>query len=285
MYKPRWQDDPSHVMQMIKNYLQIDPLTGSPEIAFRKGRERAVEARRELVDIYKRKGSPVKAALIGFLAGRAFELAGLRETPKFAIVNFLAELRKGVLRLGEEMVARGELEQRDDLFFLHLWELDQLADGALPNAKQLIRERRQTYAQEKTRKHIPRVLLSDGTAYFDGAGSTDAAGENTLKGAPVSPGTVEGVVHVILDPHQDHLAHGEILVCPATDPAWTPLFLSAGGLVMEVGGMMTHGSVVAREYGIPAVVGVVGCTARLKNGQRVRVDGSSGVVTVLEDIE
>ena len=86
------------------------------------------------MDIYKRKGSPVKAALIGFLAGRAFELAGLRETPKFAIVNFLAELRKGVLRVGEEMVARGELEQRDDLFFLHLWELDHLADGALPNA-------------------------------------------------------------------------------------------------------------------------------------------------------
>ena len=90
-------------------------------------------------------------------------------------------------------------------------------------------------------------------------------------------------MRVILDPH-GHLLPGEILVCPATDPAWTPLFLSAGGLVMEVGGMMTHGSVVAREYGIPAVVGVVGCTTLLKNGQRVRVDGSSGVVTLLDEV-
>ena len=94
---------------------------------------------------------------------------------------------------------------------------------------------------------------------------------------------VEGVVRVVFNPHGVQLTPGEILVCPATDPAWTPLFLAAGGLVMEVGGMMTHGSVVAREYGIPAVVGVSQATTRLQTGQRVRVDGSGGVVTVLED--
>jgi pyruvate,water dikinase len=87
---------------------------------------------------------------------------------------------------------------------------------------------------------------------------------------------------VVLDPHQEPLVPGEILVCPATDPGWTPLFLVAAGLVMEVGGLMTHGSVVAREYGIPAVVGVAGATTRLRTGQRVRVDGGRGRVTVLE---
>jgi pyruvate,water dikinase len=104
-----------------------------------------------------------------------------------------------------------------------------------------------------------------------------------LLGNPVSPGIVEGVVHVVFDPHQAQLAPGEILVCPGTDPAWTPLFLSAGGLVMEVGGLMTHGSVVAREYGIPAVVGVHQATTRLRSGQRVRVDGSNGLVILLDE--
>jgi pyruvate,water dikinase len=91
-------------------------------------------------------------------------------------------------------------------------------------------------------------------------------------------------VRVVLDPHAAQLAPGEILVCPGTDPAWTPLFLAAAGLVMETGGLMTHGSVVAREYGIPAVVGVTRASERLKTGQRVRVDGSAGRVTVLDHV-
>ena len=99
---------------------------------------------------------------------------------------------------------------------------------------------------------------------------------------PTSPGTVEGIVHVMMDPLSEKLIQGEILVCPATDPSWTPLFLIASGLVMEVGGLMTHGSVVAREYGIPAIVGVKDATSRLKTGQLVRVDGEKGVITILE---
>ena len=101
-------------------------------------------------------------------------------------------------------------------------------------------------------------------------------------GSPVSPGVVEGTAHVILDPASEALQPGEILVCPATDPAWTPLFLVAGGLVMEVGGLMTHGSIVAREYGIPAVVGVNDATTLIKTGQKIRVDGEKGVVAILD---
>jgi len=104
-------------------------------------------------------------------------------------------------------------------------------------------------------------------------------------GSPVSPGVVEGVVHVVFDPHGAQLDPGDILVCPGTDPSWTPLFLAAGGLVMEVGGMMTHGSVVAREYGIPAVVGVHQATSRLRTGQRIRVNGSTGGIQVLDGDE
>jgi phosphoenolpyruvate synthase/pyruvate phosphate dikinase len=107
-------------------------------------------------------------------------------------------------------------------------------------------------------------------------------GEDVLVGSPASPGEAEGVVRVVFDPRATRLAPGEVLVCPGTGPAWTPLFLAASALVTEVGGMTTHGSVVAREYGIPAVAGVHEATSRLVTGQRVRVDGGSGTITVTE---
>ena len=130
------------------------------------------------------------------------------------------------------------------------------------------------------RAQIPRVLLSDGTAYYEGLGAVEEK-EGQVFGDPVSPGLVEGTVRVVFNPLDAQLQPGEILVCPGTDPAWTPLFLAAGGLVMETGGMMTHGSVVAREYGIPAVVGVHQATSRLHTGDRIRVDGRSGLIEVI----
>ena len=115
-----------------------------------------------------------------------------------------------------------------------------------------------------------------------GCGST-TRGAGSLNGSPVSPGSVQGRVRVVLDPRRAQLQSGEIMVCPGTDPSWTPLFLTAAGLVMETGGMMTHGAVVAREYGIPAIVGVDRATQRLKTGQLIRMDGSSGHITLLEE--
>ncbi|WP_307000485.1 PEP-utilizing enzyme [Arthrobacter sp. V1I7] len=162
-------------------------------------------------------------------------------------------------------------------------------------------QRRNAYAEELGRRHIPRVLLSDGTepealptraaATAAGtaagtAGATAGAGaggdgvaEGTLTGAPASAGTVTARARVILDPQGARLEPGEILVAPSTDPGWTPLFLTAGGLVMEMGGPNSHGAVVAREYGIPAVVGVPDATARIRTGQSITVDGAAGTVT------
>ncbi|MCB0033496.1 MAG: hypothetical protein KDE51_05745, partial [Anaerolineales bacterium] len=126
----------------------------------------------------------------------------------------------------------------------------------------------------------PRVVTSDGEIpAVQFANNQMPAG--ALAGNPVSTGVVEGIAHVVRDPAQEQLAPGEILIAPFTDPGWTPLFINAGGLVMEVGGAMTHGSVVAREYGIPAIVGVPNVTTELQSGQRIRVDGNRGVIEVL----
>src|SRR5207247_10903374 len=143
----------------------------------------------------------------------------------------------------------------------------------------IVRERREGYEHELLRRHVPRVLLSDGTeptpAVTDGAES-----QGMLRGTPASPGSVTGRARVILDPTGAHLEPGEILVAPSTDPGWTPLFLTAGGLVMEMGGSISHGAVVAREYGIPAVVGVTRASGRIITGQQITVDGSHGIVTL-----
>jgi len=275
--RPRWKDDPLHILQTLQSYIQIDAQTASPEAIFRNGAERAHQAQIELVQAFGKK--PV-ARVVNFLAGRVRHLTGLRETPKFAIVRMLDVLRSAVLAVGQQLVAAGSLEQADDVFFLHTWELQQLGEGSLPDARSLVAARRQSYRRELGRRRSPRILLSDGRAFYESAPA--AAADGALSGSPVSAGTVEGTAHVVLDPHSERLQPGEILVCRASDPAWTPLFLAAGGLIMEVGGMMTHGSVVAREYGIPAVVGVNQATTRLRTGQRLRLDGTTGQIFLLD---
>ena len=279
--RPRWREDPAQLFQMLKSYLQIDPQA-SPEAVFQHGVEKARQAKEQLVEAFELlPGGRTKAWLVKILWTRIRELGGLRETPKFFVVRLFGHFREALLSAGQRLVEAGTLVAAEDVFYLHLWELKTLGDGDVGNWKTLVAERRATYAHELRRRRIPRLMLSDGTAFYDAPTLSTGDGPNTLSGSPVSAGVVEGTVRVVLNPQGVQLVPGEILVCPATDPAWTPLFLSAGGLVMEVGGMMTHGSVVAREYGIPAVVGVQNATGRLKNGLKVRVDGSAGNVTIL----
>ena len=301
--RPRWREDPAHVIGVVQSYLHIDDPQQAPDVVFRRGARVAEAAIEELVQAMP---SAAEAGLARLFASRMRTLAGMRETPKFTIVRMMGVVRQMLLRSGEDLVAAGVLDAPDDIFFLHLAELETLAAAGLDgepsggSARRLVRtdrlkprlrdtgqwrglvaERRQVYEREKLRRQIPRVMLSDGRAFYEGLGA-QVDSEGAIAGSPVSPGVVEGIVHVVLDPRTAQLAPGEILVCPGTDPSWTPLFLAAGGLIMEVGGLMTHGSVVAREYGIPAVVGVHEATTRLKTGQRVRVDGTGGRIVVLE---
>jgi pyruvate,water dikinase len=290
--RPRWREDPTPIVQTLQSYLQIEDASQAPDAVFAR---RAAEAETAIEQLAGRlrasRGGRFKAWRARWAARRLRALMGVREAPKFWAIRNMGLVRAALLASGRELVESGVLSQPDDLFFLSLDELRALAAGEGRDWAGLVQERRGAYAREERRKQIPRLLLSDGQAFYEGMAAqqgVDAAvtgEEGILGGSPVSPGVVEGAVHVVLDPSTARLAPGEILVCPGTDPAWTPLFLVAGGLVMEVGGLMTHGSVVAREYGIPAVVGVSQATSRLKTGQRVRVDGNSGKVKLLENGE
>jgi pyruvate,water dikinase len=281
--RPRWREEPAPIIQVLQSYLKIEGETAAPDAVFRRGAQ-AAEAAIGALEAAARQtlGGRLKARLIRALAKRVRALAGLRESPKFHIIQMMGIIRQGLLESGSTLAKTGVVSQPDDLLFLYLNELEALAQGEPRDWAALIASRRANYDREKRRRQVPRLVVSDGRVFYGGV--SDPAGEaGVLIGSPVSPGVVEGLVRVVLDPQQANLSPGEILVCPGTDPAWTPLFLAAGGLVMEVGGMITHGAIVAREYGIPAVVGVDQATTRLQTGQRIRVDGSMGRIVMLDD--
>ena len=278
---PRWREQPEPIMQTLQSYLQISDENYAPDVVFRRGAHTAEEAIEKLATLARQqRGGWFKEKLVRGAARRLRILMGIRESPKYYLIRVMGIARQELLAVGQEFESSGMIEHADDLFFLYVSELAMLSKNELRDWKALIARRRAAYEREARRKQVPRVLVSDGRAFYAGLGPATHT-DDVITGSPVSPGVAEGLVHVIFDPRSEQLAPGEILVCPGTDPAWTPLFMSAGGLITEVGGMMTHGSVVAREYGIPAVVGVHQATSRLKNGQRIRLDGTTGKIFVL----
>ncbi|KAL7521683.1 hypothetical protein ACHAWX_006357 [Stephanocyclus meneghinianus] len=276
--RPRWREEPTPLMQTLKTYIDIDEGNAPDEI-FAAGE---VAAEMSIRNLGMNLGKPW---LISFLARRVRALAGVRELPKFTIIRVMGIIRAKLLDEGEKLANMGLIGEATDLFLLYDDELNALAKGDLKNCKALIAQRKEEMTKENSRKRIPRVIASDGFAFFGGVVRKANVKDGDLCGEPVSPGVYEGRIRVVHDPSKTKLSPGEILCCHGTDPSWTPLFLSAGALVMEVGGAMTHGSVVAREYGIPAIVGLECVTEKLTTGQLVRVDGSSGIVEVLEDAE
>ena len=281
--RPRWKEDPVFVFDSIQRYMKIKDLKRAPDVVFNRSALNAEAAIAHLsTGLRHTRAGWFKAQFVRQVAGRVRSLLGMRESPKFFAVRMMGVARQAFLESGLEFVHAGELDQADDLIYLTLAEIRRFAAGEQQDWKGLIAHRRQLYQRELLRRQIPRLLLSDGRAFYDGIRDTENDSQG-ISGSPVSAGSVEGLVRVVQDPRQANLQSGEILVCPGTDPSWTPLFLTAAGLIMEVGGMMTHGAVVAREYGIPAIVGVDQATRRLHTGQRIRMDGSSGRIILLDE--
>ncbi len=273
---PRWSDDPAHILGVLANYLRLENPEQAPDAVFARGAAEAEAMIEALAGRARRRGW-LRARLVRLALVQARQLAGLRELPKYYMVAGLAAVRRELSEVGAELARRGRVEIADDVFFLDLKEVRAALAGS--DLRTLVGDRRQAYEAELRRRHIPRVLLSDGTE--PEALIVPGSATPGLAGTPASAGTVTGVARVILEPVGARLEPGEILVAPSTDPGWTPLFLTAGGLVMEMGGANSHGAVVAREYGIPAVVGVPDATARIVTGQRITVDGAAGTITLL----
>ncbi|MGB7794789.1 MAG: PEP-utilizing enzyme, partial [Pseudonocardiaceae bacterium] len=223
-----------------------------------------------------RRRSRLRAAAVRWSLRRVRELVGLRETHKDYLVRVLAHVRGQLEVVGCQLAAAGMLRRPEDVFFLDLVEAR--AGLAGTDLRAVVVQRREDYQRELRRRQVPRIMLSDGTQPEALANPDHQPADGQLTGTPASAGTVTGTARVVLDPVGARLEPGEILVAPSTDPGWTPLFLTAGGLVMEMGGANSHGAVVAREYGIPAVVGVPDATLRITSGQQITVAGATGLV-------
>ncbi|CAH0239229.1 Prodigiosin synthesizing transferase PigC [Arthrobacter sp. Bi83] len=280
---PRWAEKPDHLLGMISNYLRVEDPEQAPDRQFQRASDHAEARIRSLVE-RARTRSQLRGRLVALCLHRSRQLCGLRELPKFYVVTVLGEMHRQLTAVGAEMARTGAVAAAADVFFLSFDEVRVGLRGA--DLKGMVTDRRRIYDAELRRRRIPRLLLSDGTdveAVVAAAAAAVVAGAAAapggMVGTPASTGTATGRVRVILDPVGARLEPGEILVAPSTDPGWTPLFLTAGALVMEMGGVISHGAVVAREYGIPAVVGVPDATSRLRTGQTVTVDGAAGTVT------
>ena len=276
---PAGPSSPSTCSASLANYLRLSTSGGgypdaAPDARFAAGERVAEQA---VADVVARVGrrSRWRARAVGFALGRVRALVGLREAPKDHLVRLIALARAELAAVGDKLAARGLLDAPDDVFFLDFHDVRAAITGT--DRRATVSARREEYARELRRRHVPRVLLSDGTEP-EALARPGALDDGALVGTPASAGTITATARVVLDPVGARLEPGEVLVAPSTDPGWTPLFLTAGALVMEMGGPNSHGAVVAREYGIPAVVGVPEATTRITTGARLTVDGAAGRV-------
>ena len=203
---------------------------------------------------------------------------GYREYPKYGMICRYFVYKQALMEEAERLVQTGVLGEKDEIFYLTFPELHDVVRTNQVDEK-LIRRRQDAFKSYQALTP-PRVLTSEGEA-IAGAYRRDDLPAGALVGLPVSAGTVEGRARVVLDVGKADLGAGDILVTRYTDPSWTPLFLSVKGVVAEVGGLMTHGAVIAREYGLPAVVGVDKATQLIRDGQQIRVNGTDGYVELV----
>lgn len=204
--------------------------------------------------------------------------SGFREYPKYGMVNRYFVYKQALLKEAEQLVQAGVIPEKEDIYYLTFEELREVVSRCKLDY-QIISKRKEEYKlYEKLTP--PRVLTSDGEI-IAGKYNRENLPTEAIVGLAVSSGVIEGRARVILNMEDADLEDGDILVTLFTDPSWTPLFVSVKGLVTEVGGLMTHGAVIAREYGLPAVVGVENATKLIKDGQRIRVHGTEGYIEIL----
>ena len=276
--RPRWSERPSTLVPLILgNIKNFEP--GAGKRRFEQGRQEAWKKEQELLERLRAlPDGESKAEETKRMIDRVRTFIGYREYPKYGMVSRYFVYKQALLEEAERLVQAHVLREKEDIFYLTFSELHDIARTNQVD-DQLLRQRKDAFRSYQALTP-PRVLTSDGEV-IAGAYRRDDVPAGALVGLPVSAGTVEGRARVILDMAAADLDAGDILVTAYTDPSWTPLFVTIKGLVTQVGGLMTHGAVIAREYGLPAVVGVEHATRLIRDGQRIRVNGTDGYVEIL----
>ncbi len=279
MAKDRWIENPEPLAKSIMAIVKTG-TEGIHRKEYQETIERAKQAASELIREVENKQGKLKGKVIRRLIAVLRNYLPAREHPKYLIMKLILIFKKALLEEARLLVQQGHLAQEKDIFYVSFWELYKAIQDDQSLIK-LVEQRKEDYRRFR-KLSAPRVLTSEGEEIKAGYQRQNLPA-SALVGMPVSSGVIEGIANVITDPAKASLSKGEILVAPFTDPGWTPLFINAAGLVMEIGGLLTHGTVVAREYGIPAVVGITDATKKIKTGQKIRVDGNAGFVLVIEE--
>jgi pyruvate,water dikinase len=269
---PRWAEDPTYLLETVRSYLETgdQPPPEHAAAATRGAAERELKAALRF--------HPLRP-LVFWMLDRARRSSALRENTKSILVLSMLPVRRIALEHGRRQVARGVLDEPRDVFWLTMWEHLALLDGSWDGsgARTLIADRRDRDAQLLTLR-LPDVVIGDAAQPVPLPSM--AATDESFTGIGVAAGIAQGTARVIHHPSEGaSLQRGEVLVAPTTDPGWTPLFLRASALVMETGGFLSHGAIVAREYGIPAVANLPGILDQVSTGETLLVDGNAGRVS------
>jgi len=276
--KARWSEKPATLVPMILNNVKnFKPDAGKQK--FERGRQQALKKQQELLDSLSRLPDGEKKVretkqMISLLRN----FIGYREYPKYGIVSRSFIYKQALLKEAEKLLQANVIHEKEDVYYLTFEEFREVV-RTKKSDYQLINKRKEDHKFYK-KLTPPRVITSDGEIII-GKYKRENLLAGVIVGLPVSSGVIEGRARVILNMEDADIEDGDILVTTFTDPSWTPLFVSIKGLITEVGGMMTHGAVIAREYGLPAIVGVENATRLIKDGQRIRVNGTDGYVEIL----
>jgi len=274
MMLPNWRDDPGYVFAMIRNYLDTDDGSSPRNLARRQESDR----KKAIAETVEKLSGP-RRLLLRYLTGQAQKYIGLREYMKAVLVTGISEVKRETNTLSRRFKADGFVSEPGDIFFLTRREVESILEGKRDEipVEDLVARRRREHERNMT---VVLPEYSIGRPRPLSSKELEPEGEcEVLRGLAVSPGKVTGRARVITDPrHNALIKPGEILVAPVTDAAWTPLFVTAGAIVVDVGGPLSHGSIVAREYGMPGVLSVKAGTRLIKTGQMITVDGDNGRV-------
>ncbi|HBV96382.1 MAG: phosphoenolpyruvate synthase [Peptococcaceae bacterium BICA1-7] len=276
--RPRWSEKPTSLIPVIlSNIKNFKP--NAKNVKFEQGRMEAEQKEQDLLSrLEQLPGGRQKAKKTKKMISVMRNFIGYREYPKYAFIQRYYIYKQALLKEAAVLVQKGVLQEKEDIYYLSFDELrDAVRTGRLDYST-LTRRKEEYEVYEKLTP--PRVMTSEGEV-ISGQYNTGNIPQGALAGIPVSTGVIEGRARVVLKMSDANIEDGDILVTTFTDPSWTPLFVSVKGLVTEVGGLMTHGAVIAREYGLPAVVSVENATRLIKDGERIRVNGTEGYVEKL----